>query len=307
MSRRALALVSCLCFVAGCGSDDDAKGSSSGPTDLRVAIPAADPSAVDLVTPEFTIAAGEEKMFCIYLDNDQGEFAVSKMESNQGKFGHHMVMLTTVEPKAHGTIEDCTEASEMWKFRSFILPDTPLPDGFGIKVPAGMQYVLQLHYVNASAKPILVRDVARLKKIPVESVTTWTTTLTTNSLNIDLPGAGTVTESFDCAIPEEVDLLVVGGHMHETGSTMEILMGPSTDALDSVYYVDPWVPEYRDAPPVTLMFQAPRKLTQGTVVRTTCTWKNPTTKAITFPEEMCAGFGYIAGTDQPFHCEPAAK
>ncbi len=293
----------------GCGSEEGEPddGEDGEVTDLRVPIPEPSDEFIDLVSPEFEIASGEEKMFCLYLDNDQGEFAIDLMEAYQGNYGHHIVLLSTLEEQPNGTIEDCTDASEMWKFRAFVLPDTSLPNGHGILIPDGMQYVMQIHYVNASPNPILVRDVARLRKIPIESVETWTTTVTTNSLRIDVPPGLPAVETFDCVVPEPVDLLLLGGHLHEQGQTFEIEVGASTEELQSFYLVDPWIPEYRDAPPVSLFFNNPMHLEAGTVIRTTCTWQNTLEHPVEFPEEMCAGFGYIAGTQTPLHCEPVTE
>lgn len=269
--------------------------------DVRVPVPDADPNYVDLVSPEIIIEPYTEKMYCIYLTNHEGEIAVHNLESSQGKYGHHVVLLTTTEPQPEGTVEDCTDSSLMYKFRSFILPDTPLGDGYGIKIPADMQYVMQIHYVNTGDTPILTQDVARMEKIAVEDVSTWTTTLTTNSLTLSLAATGESSESFDCEIPEDVELLVFGGHMHEKGSRFEGTL--ITESDEQLYLVDPWMEEYRDAPPVSLYFENPKLIQAGTKIRTACQWNNDSGEEVTFPAEMCSAFGYIAGTQNPVHCE----
>jgi hypothetical protein len=292
----------------GCGSSDDGgKTPGDDAIDVRVSIPESDPAFLDLVAPEVVIESGEDFMYCAYLENDGAEFAIDLMESHQGKYGHHMVLLTTLEPKPAGTFESCTDASEMWKYRSFVLPDTELPEGHGIKVPTGMQYVMQFHYVNTAERAIRVRDVARLRKIDPSTVTTWTSTLTTNSIDFEVPPKQESSVSFDCALPKDVNLLLVGGHMHELGKKIEISFGPSADALENLYLVDPWDPTYRDAPPITMLFDSPMALKAGTVVRTKCTWDNPNAHDMNFPHEMCSAFGYIAGSEEPFHCDPSAK
>jgi hypothetical protein len=297
----AFALASSLGACTSDGGDD----APPGVQDVRVAIPPPDPNYVDIVSPEVTIEAGDERMYCFYIDNDLGEFAVSTMEALQGQYGHHIVLLTTVEPEPGGTFEDCSAQEEMWKFRSFVLP-IEMPDGYGIKVPAGLQYVMQIHYVNAGEQPILVRDVARLRRVEPANVETWVATLTTNSLRLSVP-PGPGTEQFDCTLQQDLDLLLVGGHMHESGTRFSIEVGSSASALERLYLVDPWKPSYRDLPPVSLFFDAPVHVTAGTIFRTTCEWMNTGSSPLEFPGEMCASFGYLAGTDQPFHCEPPAQ
>ena len=289
-------------LAVGACADDGTTDVPPGVVDVRVAVPAADDRFVDLVSPEVTIEPGVEKMYCMYLQNDRGELAVREMDALQGQYGHHIVLLTTIVPQPAGTVEDCTAQEEMWKFRSFVLPGNGLPAGHGIRIPAAMQYVMQIHYVNTGEAPILVRDVARLEKIAPASVQTWVTTLTTNRLNFKLR-PGPHTETFDCAVTEDVELLLLGGHMHENGARFNLDIGPSVDALRSLYLVDPWKPTYRDAPPVTLFFSQPFHLPAGSVVRTTCEWNNRTANDIEFPDEMCAGFGYLAGTTHPLHCQ----
>lgn len=301
--RRPLAIVLLFCVAACTGGEDGGDDVPDGVIDVRVPIPEPSDDYIDLVTPDIQIEAGTEKMYCLYLDHDQGDVAVKAMEALQGDYGHHIVLLTTIEPQPAGTLEDCSAQEDMWKFRSFVLPGNELPPGHGIRIADGMQYVMQIHYVNVARSPILVRDVARLARIEIDDVDTWVTTLTTNSLRLELP-VGASRETFDCTLTEEVALLLLGGHMHETGSRFEIEVGPNTDALESMYLVDPWVPSYRDAPPVTLFFTQPRRLAAGTIVRTTCDWDNTTEETLAFPAEMCASFGYLAGTSTPFHCEP---
>lgn len=243
-------------------------------------------------------------MYCWFVRNDQGDLAIRNVEATQGKYGHHVVILRALKEEPDGTFRDCTDSAEMANFRAFALPDTELPDGHAIKIPDKMQYVFQLHYVNADTKPIQVRDVARLAKVDPAKVTRWVTTLTTNSLNFKVPpGAAPQTLEFDCDITEDMDVLVLGGHMHEWGTTFEVTELPPAGEDRSLYYVDPWKVEYRDAPPVSLFFTKPLKLVKGTKLRTSCTWLNDGEGDLAFPSEMCSTFGYVAGPTAPVHCE----
>jgi len=291
--------------VGACGgaSGDDVTGDDVPPgvVDVRVPIPAADPNIVDIITPEVQIEAGAEKMYCYYTSNALGELAIHNLDVLQGQYGHHMVLVTTTEPMPDGTLEDCSDVADMAKFRAFIIPVGEPPAGYAVDVPAGHQYVLQFHYVNAGDAPILVRDVARLQKIPVESVTTWLASLATADLRLTIPPGGG-NQTFDCTVPEDVDLLLLGGHMHENGTKITIDIGATTDSLENMYLVDPWKPVYRDSPPVSLFFQTPYHLAAGTVVRTHCEFTNAGTTPLEFPAEMCTAFGYIGGTKTPFNC-----
>ncbi len=104
-----------------------------------------------------------------------------------------------------------------------------------------------------------------------------------------------------------LSLILVGGHMHEYGKRFELEFGPSVDKLERIYLAAPWTPEFRDLPPIYEFFDAPIKLTKGSILRTTCEWDNPTDKPVTFPHEMCDAFGFVAGTKVPEVCDAKAE
>jgi hypothetical protein len=287
-------------------------GSESDPTvvevrDVRVAAPAPDPAYYDVIAPELTIQPGEEKMACFHLASPAEEIAIDFLDTEQGPFGHHVVMLSPKEPQPDGTLEDCTDAADMSKYRTLILPETEIPDGYAVRVPPRTPMVFQFHYVNTGLKPLLVRDYARLHKIPMADVTNWATTMGTTSARFRLPADGSeVIESFDCVIPHDIDVLVLGGHMHEHGAWMKIEMGNDAENLELMYNVEKWVADYRDAPPVELFLTNPRRVAAGSILRTTCAWKNLGDKELAYPEEMCAAFGYTAGSEEQIQCEVSA-
>lgn len=300
-----------LAMAAGCGGSDmqgDDMGDDvpPGTLDVRVPIPADDPNYITLVTPDEIIPAGEERLYCYFIGAEAADVAIRGMDTQQGQFGHHLTLLTSLEPKPAGTREDCTSPESMAKYRAFVFPTGDLPDGFGINIAANTVYVLQMHYVNTGEVPILVRDVARMHKIAAADVQTWVATMTTNDLQVKaMPGESS--DTWQCTLADDLDLLLLGGHMHEMGSKIAVDIGPSASELQNLYLVDPWKPEYRDGPPITLYLTAPHHLTAGSVIRTTCTWQNTSQAEVDFPAEMCSAFGYLAGTQQGFHCAPEGQ
>lgn len=271
--------------------------------DVRVPDPEPDDRFVDLMTPEFEVPPGTEKQFCYYIDYPDDSRFVRYMSSLQGNYGHHVILLRATEPKPSGTFEDCTEARDMSKLRIHIFPSQELPEGYGIELPEGAQYVIQSHYVNATDTPLLARDVMRVEKTDPASITTWVSVFGSVSLNATAqPGESAV--SYDCEVPEDAELLMVGGHMHEHGSRYEISMGTEEEGFETVYLVDPWRPEFRDAPPVEQLYSSPLPLPAGTIVRSTCEWRNTLSRPLEFPEEMCANFMYLAGVRESHFCEP---
>ena len=304
---RTLAMtLAVLPLAMACGSSEGDDMPAPTDVDVRVAIPKPDPAMyLDYETPEVTLAPGEEQMWCYHIEYDGEDIAIKNLDALQGKFGHHIALLQTTEPQPPGTLEDCSAEEQMSKYSAYIVPSVELPAGHGIFFPKGQHIVLQFHYLNTGAKPLRIRDVARLHKRPISEVTTWTSSLAINTLDIEVPAQGTREVSFDCTIPEDVKLMILAGHMHENGSRFEVEHGDDETSLESIYLVDPWRPDYRDSPPVTLFTKNPRALAKNSLLRTTCAWKNGGSTTLDFPQEMCTGFGYITGTKTPFSCDVA--
>lgn len=270
-------------------------------------IPAADPGYLDVVVPEVTVPSGEETQVCLYYTHDGPDVAVVGLDGIQSEFGHHVVVLKPKTPKPSGTVEDCSSGTSMGEFNTFVLPVSELPAKHAIRMVSGMNVVIQAHTLNVGDRDILVRDVARLKLMPVDQVEQWATTFATGSIDFSLPPKQTTAVEFDCTVSEDMDLLFVGGHMHYLGSRFQLSWGADAASLQPFYLADPWLPDYRDIPPVTLLFNNPMKLTKGTVIRTLCEWKNPEATVVQFPQEMCGSFGYVRGATDAFNCEATSK
>lgn len=281
---------------------------SDGTLDNRAKLPAPEPQKyLDFQGNEAVIKVGEDRMVCLHLTYDGPDVAFTLAKSYQGKYGHHVVLLEAKEPLAPNTVVDCSDASEMKKYGPYTITDTDIPPGHATLLKTGMKLVLQSHYVNAGTKPLTVRDGLRLSLIPMDQVTHWTSTFVTNTLDIEIPAKGARKVRFDCAVKQDVSLILVGGHMHEYGKRFELEFGPSVDKLERIYLAAPWTPEFRDLPPIYEFFDAPIKLTKGSILRTTCEWDNPTDKPVTFPHEMCDAFGFVAGTKVPEVCDAKAE
>lgn len=275
--------------------------------DVRVEVPAADPAFADFVTPEQVIQPGEEKMWCSRIDYHGDDSAYTYVDSIQGKFGHHVILLAARadDPSVEGDVYDCTE---MTNFEPFAIPINNIPAGYGSYLPKGKRLIVQMHYVNTGEKPIRVRDVIRLTKKPVGEVTTWAAPYATNNSGFSLPPRAQGQKlSFDCTLPVDAELLALGGHMHENGASFKLEIGPSVDQLTELYSVAAWRAEYRDSPPISLFTSAPKQLAAGTVIRTTCEWNNATDSVLQFPKEMCASFAVLGKLKDGFACEVGAR
>jgi hypothetical protein len=292
------------CAMA-CGDADpsDGEGDDAGSArDVRVEIPEEDANHYNFVGGEEIIAPGEERTTCFHMTVPR-DMAVGNIDMLQGDFGHHAVIVSSNEPLPDGTVEDCTDQTTYAKYKALLIPVNEPPPGHAYWLTKGTPVVLQSHYVNASDEPILVRDVVRARVVPEEEVTTWMAPFTATALYFEIPATNDVSEvTFDCNFDRDVDLLYVGGHMHEWGSSFDLELGPNADDLASIYTVEGWVPDFRDLPPIEIYENNPLRITQGSVLRTTCRWINDTGKPLMFPQEMCVSFGVLAGSKEAYDC-----
>jgi hypothetical protein len=302
--RRGLGLAALSVLFSCSSSSGDGGGATANPdeTDVRVPIPPADAKYIDFVGTEAVIGPGEEKMYCVYTTYNGPDTAFYNQEALQGKFGHHAVLLSTKDSKPDGTTIDCTDMSQLAAFEPFSITEE-LPAGVGVFLQHGKKMVMQFHYVNSSRKPIRVRDVARLHKRELADVKSFAAVWVTNTSDFKVSPRASASQSFDCVLDRDVDLLLLGGHMHEYGTSFKAEIGPSVNELKPLYTVDQWKQDYRDHPPMQLHTNAPMHLAKGTVIRTTCAWNNPGDTPIAFPQEMCTTFGYASGIKEPFVCD----
>lgn len=295
--------------MAGCGIDVPSAYVPPDPgtvpeiADGRAHAPITTAPHVDLVTPEVIIGAGEEKQWCWYIDNPFGELAISGASAFQGTGGHHMSLMIPDPQKPSGTLDDCTSGAANQDMRWFLQTTNELPAGVALDVPSDMRFVVQFHYVNATDSPRRLQDVLRLNLVPADASTKWATTMVASDVTFALP-PGETTDSYTCVLDSDRDLVVMAGHMHETGTRFQLELGPAIDQLATLQTVEPWQPAFRDAAPTMFLYDAPMHLAKGTVVRTTCTWWNPTTQTLVYPSEMCFAFMYLLDSKQPARCLP---
>ncbi len=282
-------------------ADGGSEGADEDVIDERVKMPADQAGRLYFAGAEFTVEPGEDVMMCASMEYNGPDVAFRAAHSLQGKGGHHAILLTDRKPREAGTLVDCTKGEAMRNYSALMIPKEG-PPGHATLLRGGTKMVLQSHYINTTDKPMLVRDVVQFDTVDTDDVKTWTSVLATNTLAFEVPAGKTGEMSFDCVIPKDVELLLVGGHMHEWGTKFSLEVGPSADAMKLLHLVDPWQAEYRDQPPIDLYFNKPLKLAAGTVLRTNCWWDNDESHPLAFPSEMCSSFGLVAGTKEPIEC-----
>lgn len=291
--------------LAGCTND-----SSSTVDDRRVDLPPAPEHGRQFVLPDAVIEPGQEEIYCWYTTlPDEQDVWVSEYQAYQGEGGHHVVGFLTMEDEPDGTIVDCKAAESMAMWLPLLTPTSEghflLPDGYGVRIPGGSKLVFQSHYVNASETAIRVADVVNIfyvddAAIPgIVPAAPWGNTV----LDFQLPPNQTTTVSYECAATSQMNLITLLGHMHEYGKSISIQVGPSGGAMETIYEVMEWEPEYRDKSPLReWTVTDPYVIDPGEVMRVSCTWSNESAETLAFPQEMCASLSWFYPGDQPLTC-----
>ena len=95
-----------LCFFA-CGQQETEEGMlQRTAVDVRVPIPTDDPNFVDFVGSELIMKPGEEKISCSHQLYQGVDVPYDFADPQQGKFGHHFVILKAKNPLPDGAVED---------------------------------------------------------------------------------------------------------------------------------------------------------------------------------------------------------
>jgi hypothetical protein len=166
------------------------------------------------------------------------------------------------------------------------------PEGMGVRVPEATQLVMQQHIVNTNDHPIRVDEAIHLRILEETAVKTRAGFYGVSDIEFSLPVGETYELTFDCAPPHDMNLLMLGTHMHEWGTKFRAEIG-TEGAMETIIEVDPWEDWYRDEPPIKeWSAEKPFVLKKGDIIRTTCVFENTSETALEFPSEMCASYGY---------------
>lgn len=315
---RHLLPLALLATVACTPGDDPSDDDTSDAVDLREAFP--EPTFDDPLV--FTSDVQEippytEKQFC-HFDTWQGDdVGIHQLIAYQNKFGHHFIIAgtgVTARVVPDGETVDCTDGdtAAMESFRPLIIGGTldiatrtntfSLPDGMAALLEHGQRYVLQSHYVNASADAIKVQDELQLDTMVPDDVTTWAAPYVHTESDMVIPANADHQVDVTCTWDDDYTLLYLGGHMHEWGTSFTIDR-TAGDQTDRIYAIDDWDPLYRDAPPFADFGAEPMQVHAGESFTTHCAWHNDTAEDLKFPSEMCASFGMIYPAKIPVICE----
>jgi hypothetical protein len=302
MNRMRLAfLITAAMLAHGCGSDDKttAEANATEPTKS---------TAFRFSTGKFEILPGDT-FECFYTDTiTTQQLNVQSASATQGSGGHHVTVYYTDQkvPVGHHRCNDI----EMVGFHQVAGAGDgkegiiSLPDGYATKVPEGKQLVVQAHYIRTEDGPLTVEDTVELKTLETKDVKEFANSFVLNDATFNLPPRSNNESRTECVVPRDFDLLLLLGHMHESGSHYKLERVDEAGKPIETLYETEWEPLYTSHPPVK-MYEAtkPLHLAKGSRIRQTCDWRNTGDSEMAFPREMCVMFSYYIPDDGFIICD----
>ncbi len=268
-----------------------------------------DAHSLSFETETFEVPPGDS-FECFYTDTfTDREIAVWAAEGLQGPGGHHILAYYTEVPRdpQHHPCDD----AEMVSWHQLAgssgddvgEPVIELKEGMAIRVPAGVQLVLQAHYINTTGAPYEVKDKVTLKLREAEEVSDYVNYFVTNDDSFEIPPQSEHTSVSYCTLEQDLDVVLSLGHLHEAGKHFKFEILDDHGDVAQTVRDDAWSPEMASHPNSDYYPRsAPLALKKGMKVRQTCTWENTTSDPMLFPREMCVGFFYYAPGTGDLHC-----
>lgn len=281
----------------GCGSDSKSADTTAPP-------PSATPATTANIgftfsTGSFVVQPGDT-FECFYTDTITAkQLNVNNATAKQGKGGHHVTVYYTDQkvPVGH---HPCANV-EMVGFHEVAGAANgsegiiPLPAGYATKVPQGKQLVIQSHYISTSTVPTTVEDVVSLETIEDADVKQFANAFVISDGSFSLAPRAMGTSTTDCIVPQDFDVMLMLGHMHELGMHYKLERLDAAGKPSEMLYQTDWDPSFVSHPPVTKFDPSkPMKFKKGQTLRQTCEWKNTSDAMKAFPDEMCVMFSYYA-------------
>ncbi len=287
--------------LLGCSSSEPSKE----PPDTRPAgvlpeleIVPTPAGGVALYTPVLEIEPGTDVTYCTFTDfvTDEDVF-IRTTRGSQSEWGHHAIMMQTTEVREPGTV--LCSGEEMETLRQLMggtggegQAGYDPPERVGMTIPKGSQFVIQSHWINASAEARRVQ--AMMVTVPGSQAADRIDTGTVALLDVgfSVPARGASSAKVTCEFQQEQRFFMAIGHEHEWGTHVRanvIRAGGVREAL----FDRPFEPHHVFDPPVsTYDLDDPLVIAAGDAIEFECEWQNDTADPLTFPREMCVFFGY---------------
>ncbi len=245
-----------------------------------------------------TAPAGTEVWLCEVYDLPTTELqAVNSVAYLQNEGTHHMTLSTTafastpLEPGSY----DCNElyasssvmqdAVMMFGNQGDAEGILTLPEGVAAELPAGIQVLQEVHFVNTTDADIALYSYLNAYTIPEEDVVSGIWGGSVRDETISLPPQAETTEWSRCVMNEDVQVQFLASHTHAMATEFTIAPFDGVTTGDIFYRNDDW------HDPRIEQFTTPIDVPAGQGFEFACTWMNDTDAEVNYgllsTDEMC--------------------
>lgn len=291
-------------LLIGCGDSTGGGGGGGTSEGGGGSAPQLDPLDISFETGEWDVPSGDV-FECFYtdviLDEDAAVQGAIAAEVPEGL--HHITLYYTDDPKEVGH-HPCSD-EEMLEWRQVAAAGGGesdagygLPDGLAMKIPAGSQLVVQVHYINLEPEAVKRNDKVTMNVVDPADVLEYANIHVTLDSSFNIPPHSTGSSTTECEVREDTQAILLLGHMHEWGTRYSLDILAEDGSVAETLYEEEWMPLYSSHPPAfRYPIDEPLLLKAGTKLRQRCEWNNTEEEALTFPREMCLSFMYYYPDD----------
>ncbi|MDP2308319.1 MAG: hypothetical protein Q8P18_20030 [Pseudomonadota bacterium] len=284
-------------LLSGCTGAPSGPADTDGAADLPVLQPPPDGEGFQ-VSMFGTAPANAEVWLCDVYDLPTTEMqAVNSVQYLQNEGTHHMTLSTTAlasSPLTPGTY-DCEdlyadsavmqEAVMMFGNQGDAEGTLTLPEGVAANLPAGIQVLQEIHFVNTTDTEVALYSYLNGWTIPQDEVVAGIWGGSVRDETISLPAGQQATEWSRCVMNEDVEVQFLASHTHAMATEFTIAPFDGVTTGDVFYrntdWHDPAIEQYTPA----------KVVPAGQGFEFSCTWFNQTDADVGYgfasTDEMC--------------------
>jgi hypothetical protein len=245
---------------------------------------------VTLTMGPFTVPPSSEVFKCQNFANPFGgkDVDIAQWDEHMTTGSHHMFLFFAAGAQ-NGPIQDCPAGGVTFGPYPFGAqsPDATLnyPPGVGSRIAGTMGFMLNAHFVNATATAFQATITVTAHLAAPGSIKQYAGVVFMNNISLVIPPDNLPTDAPMAAIlPQDMYVMQVNAHMHKR-STNFVAKTPT----QTLYTTQVWA----DAPPKK--YDPPMHLSAGTPITWDCTYVNDTLSPLYFGESadrnvMCIFF-----------------
>jgi hypothetical protein len=224
-----------------------------------------------------------------------GFLPFNRVVSKQSPGVHHMDLALLTQTSLEPGVYDCKELydahpelmDEIIIYASQSAEQQlTLPEGIVANVPAALNTMLEVHYVNTADAPVSVFTRINAYWIDAADVKGEIWGQAIRDRTLDIPAGGSADEWTRCTMTQDIDLLVVSTHTHALGVKTEVYLWDGAQRGELIYTNEDWM-----TPLLMDLTAAPIKVKAGQGFEFHCKYQNTGDKDVHWgfgaADEMC--------------------